>query len=74
MFKFLVIVFLFFAVIYYVLILPFRPRQPINDERTNRKRARGSNVNIDYVPDDNKKTGSKKENGGDYIDYEEVKD
>ncbi len=74
MLKLLIFVFLFFAVIYYVLILPFRPRQTINTDRQERKRAKGSNVNIDYVPDEQKHTGAKHKDDGDYIDYEEVKE
>ena len=75
MLKFLIFIFLFFAVIYYVLILPFRPRQQnIRDERHERKRARGSNVNIDYMPDDGKSPDGKRKDKGDYIDYEEVKE
>lgn len=72
MLKFLFIIFLFFLAIYYVFILPFRPRTNIEDKRTSRKRAPDSNVNIDYVPDDKKKEGKSKFKGGDYIDYEEV--
>jgi len=74
MLKFLLLLFLFFAVIYYVLILPFKPRHQVRDESSQRKRAKGGNVNIDYVPGDKKKTKSGNFKGGDYIDYEEVKE
>ncbi len=74
MLKFLLFLFLFFAIIYYVFILPFKPRQQVREDRSQRKRARGGNVNIDYVPDDKKKTKSDSNKGGDYIDYEDVKE
>ena len=73
MIKFLLIVFFFVLGIYYVLILPFKPRTNLNRNKSSRKRAPDSNLDIDYVPDD-KKTGNKKGfSDGDYIDYEEVK-
>lgn len=73
MIKFLLIVFFFFLGIYYVLILPFKSKRNLNQNKTSRKRAPNSNVDIEYDPAD-KKTGSKKGfNDGDYIDYEEVK-
>jgi len=74
MLKFLILLFLFFAAIYYVLILPFRPRQQVRYDHSDRKKKTVGNVNIDYVPEDekNKKSGNVK--GGDYIDYEELKD
>ena len=60
--------------IYYVLILPFRPRTNLNDQREQKKRAPNSNVDIDYVPEDEKRSGKKGHDiGGDYVDYEEVK-
>lgn len=37
--------------------------------RTNAKKK--GDINVDYVPDDNKKSDFK---GGEYVDYEEVKD
>ncbi len=73
MLKFLIFLFLFFAVIYYVLIVPFRPRQQMRHNQDESKKKKVGNVNIDYVPDeDNSKSGHIK--GGDYIDYEEVKE
>lgn len=73
MLKFLFIIFLFLLGIYYLFILPFKPRNDIEDKRTNRKKAKGSNLDIDYVPENEKKTKTGKFKGGDYIDYEEVK-
>lgn len=64
---------MFIMAIYYVFILPFRPRNDIEDKRSQRKRARNSNVDIDYVPDDKKQSQTDKFKGGEYIDYEEVK-
>jgi len=72
MLKFLFIVFLFFLGIYYIFILPFKPRNDIEDKRSQRKRAKGSNVDIDYDPKDKKQARTDKFKGGDYIDYEEV--
>ena len=64
---------MFILAIYYVFILPFRPRNDIEDKRSQRKRARNSNVDIDYVPEDKKQNQTDKFKGGEYIDYEEVK-
>jgi hypothetical protein len=73
MLKFLIFLFLFFAIIYYVLIVPFRPRQQVRHDQHEAKKKKMGNVNIDHVPDENNgKSGHIK--GGDYIDYEEVKD
>jgi hypothetical protein len=72
MLKFLFIVFLFFMAIYYIFILPFRPKNDLEDKRPNRKRARDSNVDIDYIPEDKKQGKSDKFKGGEYIDYEEI--
>ena len=72
MLKFLFIIFMIFLAIYYVFILPFKPRNDIEDKRSQRKRARNSNVDIDYVPEDKKQNRSGNIKGGDYIDYEEV--
>ena len=72
MLKFLFIVFLFFMAIYYIFILPFKPKSNIEDRKTQRKRAGNSNVNIDYVPEDKKQGMTDKFKGGDYVDYEEV--
>ncbi len=73
MLKFLFIIFLFVMAIYYVFILPFKPRNDIEDKRSQRKRARNSNVDIDYVPEDKKQNKTDNFKGGEYIDYEEVK-
>jgi hypothetical protein len=61
-----------FLAIYYVLILPFKPRNDIEDKRSQRKRAKNSNLDIDYVPEDKKQNKSGNIKGGEYIDYEEV--
>ena len=58
--------------IYYIFILPFRPKNDLEDKRPNRKRARDSNVDIDYIPEDKKQGKSDKFKGGEYIDYEEI--
>lgn len=72
MLKFLFIIFMIFLAIYYVLILPFKPKNDIEDKRSQRKRAKNSNLDIDYVPDDKKQNKSGNIKGGEYIDYEEV--
>ena len=64
MLKFLFIVFLFFFAIYYIFILPFRPKHDIEDKRSNRKRAKNSNVDIDYIPEDKKQGKTDKFKGG----------
>ncbi len=73
MLKFLLFIALFFIVIYYVLILPFKPRNQVNDSRSQRKRTRSGNVNIDHAPNE-RQSKSRYDDDGDYIDYEEVKD
>ena len=74
MLKVLIIVGLFFMAIYYVLVLPFRPRTNLNNQQSQKKRAPNSNVDIDYVPEDEKHMKKKGHDiGGDYVDYEEVK-
>jgi len=73
MLKFLFIIFLFVLAIYYVFILPFKPRNDIEDKRNQRKRAKDSNLDIDYIPKDKKQNKTDNFKGGDYIDYEEVK-
>ena len=72
MLKFLFIIFMIFLAIYYVFILPFKPRNDIEDKRSQRKRAKNSNLDIDYVPEDKKQNRSGNIKGGEYIDYEEV--
>jgi hypothetical protein len=62
-----------FLAIYYVFILPFKPKNDIEDKRSQRKRAKNSNLDIDYIPEDKKQNNSGNFKGGDYIDYEEVK-
>lgn len=74
MLKFLILLFLFFAVIYYVLILPFRTRQQVRNNQDEAKKRRVGNVNIDHMPDEDKHAKSGHVKGGDYIDYEEVKE
>ncbi len=54
------------------LILPFRPRQQVRHDQNEAKKKKVGNVNIDYVPGDNKNAKSGHIKGGDYIDYEEV--
>lgn len=72
MLKFLLIVFLFFLGIYYIFILPFKPKSNLEDRKNQRKRAGNTNVDIDYMPEDKKRGMTDKFKGGDYIDYEEV--
>jgi len=72
MLKFLFIVFLFFLAIYYLFILPFKTKKDLEDKQPNRKRAKGSNVDIDFVPEDKKQGRTDNFKGGEYIDYEEV--
>lgn len=73
MLKLLLFVALFFGLIYYVFILPFKPRNQVNDNRTKNKRTKSGNMNVDHAPDD-RRPNSGNYKGGEYIDYEEVKD
>jgi len=46
-----------------------------HSEETKRKtQPKDGNVNVDFVPKDSKNGSSGTINGGDYIDYEEVKE
>lgn len=42
------------------------------EQHRQSRRPRNGNVNVDFVPKDQKTSNTRK--GGDYIDYEEVKD
>ncbi len=44
------------------------------DQHRQSRRPRNGNVNVDYIPKNQKDKTSSSKNGGDYIDYEEVKD
>ena len=73
MLKFLLYVGFIFFLIYWFLILPFKPS--IDRERqaqAQKKRNRDGNLHIDYNPDKEKKSPKGYE-GGEYVDYEEVK-
>lgn len=78
MLRFLFIVFLFFVIIYYVLILPFnrmhQQKNNLHNNRQDRKKARNSNLDIDYIPENKNHASTQNYKGGDYVDYEEVKD
>ena len=74
MFKFLLYIGFIFFLIYWFLILPFKPS--IDREKqaqAQKKRRSNGNLNIDYNPDKDKKSSSKGYKGGEYVDYEEVK-
>ena len=45
-----------------------------NGNNNHRRRPKGGNVDIDYVPGDQKSNGKtrKNKNSGEYIDYEEL--
>ncbi len=58
--------------IYYILILPFRPRRSVDDKRTHRKRPIDGDVNIDFDPKAKNKSKKSGFNDGEYVDYEEV--
>lgn len=44
-----------------------------NEYRQHKKRAPGSNLNIDQVPQPKSKSKKTGYDGGEYVDYEEVK-
>lgn len=81
MLKFLLIIFLISYIIYKVggfffkmLFLKATQQQYQRNTQTHQSRkAPGGNVNIDYVPENRK---SKKDgfSGGDYVEYEDVKE
>lgn len=82
MLKFLLILFLIFYLVYklagfLVRVLVVNAAQQHQKQyqqhtsQTQSKKAKGGNVNIDFVPKDPKQGGQIK--GGDYVDYEEVK-
>ena len=82
MFKFLILIFLFFFVIVRIggfviklLFSGFGGQQRNTFERGQRpqqKKPADGNVNIDYVPDAKRDKKSQKFKGGDYVDYEEM--
>jgi hypothetical protein len=72
MLKFLLFIGFFFFLIYYILILPFKPRRSVKDQSTRRKRPIDGNVNVDFDPKGKRKSEKSKFNDGDYVDYEEV--
>ncbi|MFT6867983.1 MAG: hypothetical protein ACJA08_002830 [Cyclobacteriaceae bacterium] len=81
MLKFLLIIFLISYVVYklggfLVRMLFINATQQQNHKNTSntttRKRTSG-NVNLDYVPEEGKK-GKTDFKGGDYVEYEEVKE
>jgi hypothetical protein len=72
MFKFLLYVGFIFLLIYWFLILPFKPSLD-KDKQSARKRTRNGNLNVDNIPEGNQKNPSKGYDGGDYVDYEEIK-
>ena len=72
MLKFLLILGFFLFIIYNLLILPFKRRAPVDENRDRRKKPVDGNVNIDYDPKEKHKNENKGYKGGEYVDYEEV--
>jgi hypothetical protein len=48
--------------------------QTLKREEEMRRRSRDSDIHVDHVPRDFQEKRTKEIKGGDYIDYEEVKD
>jgi hypothetical protein len=48
--------------------------QDLRREEERSRRPKNGNVNVDHVPDDFAARQAREIKGGDYIDYEEVKD
>ena len=79
MFKFLLIAFLFFFVLFKVggfflrlLLGGFSTDRNHQTSTHSTRKPKDGNVHIDHIPNDNKKkSGDFK--GGEYVDYEEVK-
>lgn len=51
-----------------------KAQQGRQQQYTEKRRARNSNLNIDRKPNGEKAKSGKDFRGGDYVDYEEVKD
>ena len=74
MFKFLLYIGFIFFLIYWFLILPFKPSVERGKQQQQPRRKPGNDkIHIDYNPDKDKKS-SKGYDGGEYVDYEEIKD
>ena len=72
MLKFLLYIGFIIFVIYWFLILPFKPSAE-RERQQQRKKSRSGNINVDFTPENDKKSGSKGYQGGEYVDYEEIK-
>ena len=74
MFKFLLYIGFIFFLIYWFLILPFKPSIDREKQAQAQKKKRNDGkLHIDYDPDKEKKSSSKGYKGGEYVDYEDVK-
>lgn len=84
MLKFLVISFILFYIIFKLIGFFFKmllrgnasQQQQQNRSNGHQKKPSDGNVNIDYIPNNGKKSEQRSPSnykGGDYIDYEEVK-
>ena len=73
MFKFLLYIGFIFFLIYWFLVLPFKPTTIQRERPAPKKKTKDGNLNIDYIPEAHKKSSSKGYDDGDYVDYEEVK-
>ncbi|MBV6641533.1 MAG: DUF4834 family protein [Cyclobacteriaceae bacterium] len=51
-----------------------KARQGQQQQYTTRRKAPNSNLNIDTQPENQRAKSSKEYKGGDYVDYEEVKE
>tara|TARA_Y100001972_G_C7667549_1_gene338055 strand:+ start:7931 stop:8191 length:261 start_codon:yes stop_codon:yes gene_type:complete len=51
-----------------------RARQGQQQSQTTRRKAPNSNLNIDTQPDNKQARSNKEYKGGDYVDYEEIKE
>jgi hypothetical protein len=72
--KFLMYIGFIFFLIYWFLILPFKPSVEKERQQPPRKKAKDGKINIDYIPDNGKRSSSSKGyDGGEYVDYEEIK-
>jgi hypothetical protein len=48
--------------------------QEFQQDEIRRKKKNTGNINVDHIPQDFEQKKSKQIKGGDYVDYEEVKD
>jgi hypothetical protein len=72
MLKFLLYIGFIFFLIYWILILPFKAG-PGRVKPPQRKRTGDEDINVDQLRGNRQQKNPKGYDGGDYVDYEEIK-